>query len=121
VIGQARWLSVALLGFVWLLLSAAEKKERRPPPWEKPVQVGRYLFLENCSVCHEINKPKGKKLGPSLFRFFQNEKTPLTGFPPTEDFMISKVKVGGVFMPAFRDVLSDDEIAKIIAFIRTKH
>ena len=38
----------------WLLISLAVMSvharagERTPPPWEKPLRVGRYLYLENC-------------------------------------------------------------------------
>lgn len=93
--------------------------EKKLPPWEKPIQVGRFLYLQNCSVCHEINKPESKKLGPVLHKVFEMEKMPFSGLPVSEQFIAIKMKVGGGIMPAFFDVLSDDEIDKIIQFMKT--
>ncbi|HUJ21523.1 MAG TPA: cytochrome c [Bryobacteraceae bacterium] len=98
----------------------ASAADRNPPPWEKPLRAGRYLYRENCSVCHEINRPKRYKFGPNLFRLFQNEKLPLSGGKPTEEYVTAKIKNGGPVMPAFRDVLSEEQIADLIAFIRSR-
>ena len=67
-----------------VLAGATSGAEKKLPPWEKPLHVGRYLYLENCSVCHEINKAETNKLGPTLFRLFQNEKLPFSGGKPSE-------------------------------------
>ena len=115
-IAGKRW-ALVLLAAAALPLAA---EERNPPPWEKPLREGRYLYLENCSVCHEINKPKRSKFGPSLFRLFQNEKLPLTGGKPTEEYVAAKIKNGGPIMPAFRDYLTDPQIGKLIAYIRSR-
>lgn len=114
-----RWAAAALVVMAALTpaVSAAGKK---PPPWEKPIQVGRYLHLENCAVCHEINKPKSAKLGPSLFRLFQNEKLPFSGGKPSVEYVRFKIQLGGDVMPAFVNKLSGDQISKIIAYIQTK-
>lgn len=116
-----KWLLLPLAAALCLAWPAEAPKDRKPPPWEKPLAAGRILFRQNCSVCHEINKPESKKYGPSLFRLFQNEKTPLTGFPPTEEYVIAKIKTGGVVMPAFGNILTDDQISKILAFVRSRH
>ena len=116
-IGRARtWVLVLLAAAL-----PAGAGDKNPPPWEKPLLVGRYLYRENCSACHEINKPKKYKFGPSLFRLFQNEKLPLTGGKPTEEYVVAKVKNGGVIMPPFRRYLTDEQIGNLIAYIRSKH
>jgi hypothetical protein len=101
-------------------VTGAYGAEKKLPPWEKPVQAGRFLYREHCSVCHEINKPESKKLGPGLHRVFEMEKMPFSGLPVSEQFIGIKMKVGGGIMPAFFDVLSDDEIDKIIQFMKAK-
>ena len=98
-------------------LAAADKN----PPWEKPLREGRYLYLDNCSVCHEINRPKRNKFGPSLFGLFQSEKMPLSRAKPTDELVAAKIKNGGVIMPSFRDYLTDEQIEKLIAYIRSRH
>ncbi len=92
------------------------------PPWEKPLEVGRYLFLENCTVCHEIHKPKSAKLGPSLLRF---KKLPPERVKPFRGYIITKIKtggpvmpaLGGVAMPSFGATLTEEQIRKIAAFL----
>jgi mono/diheme cytochrome c family protein len=105
-------------GLAWAaLLPAADKTA---PPWEKPLLRGRYLYLSNCSVCHEINKAESKKLGPSLFRMYQNEKLPLSGGTPSEEYFRIKVMFGGDVMPAYVNRLSEEEIQLLSDFVRSK-
>lgn len=106
--GALTWAACAL---------AADKKA---PPWEKPLQKGRYLYLRNCSVCHEINKPETAKLGPSLFRMYQNEKLPLSGGTPSEEYFRVKVMFGGDVMPPYVNRLSEEEIQLLSDFVRSK-
>ena len=101
----------------WTSTFGADKKL---PPWEKPVQQGRYLYLEHCSVCHEINKPESEKAGPVLHQVFEKEQMPFSGLPVSEEYIEIKMKVGGGIMPSFMTVLTEDEIDKIVAFMRTK-
>jgi mono/diheme cytochrome c family protein len=105
---------------LFAVAAGASGAEKKLPPWEKPVKAGRYLYLEHCSVCHEINKPKSEKFGPVLHRVFEMEKMPFSGLPVSEEFIKIKMKVGGGIMPAFMEVLSDDEIDKIVVFMKTK-
>ncbi len=107
---KARWLPVLLLP---LFLPAAPPN-RKPPPWERPIQTGRYLFLENCSVCHEAMKPKSAKLGPSLLRF---KKVPPDRVKPFQQYIFTKVKGGGILMPPFGDTLTDDQIRQIAMYL----
>ena len=100
--------------------AAGRYRSHAVEPWEKPLQVGRYLYLENCSVCHEINKPETNKLGPSLFRLFQNEKLPFSDGKPSEPYVRIKIQFGGDVMPPFVNRLDPAGIEKIIAYIKTK-
>lgn len=113
------WVAVAFV-LAAALAPALAGADRKPPPWEKPIQVGRYLYLQNCSVCHEINKAATKKSGPSLFRLFQNEKLPFSGGKPSVEYVRFKTQFGGDVMPAFVNKLTGDQISKIIAYIQTK-
>ncbi len=110
----------AALAALLLFTGASPAATKKLPPWEKPLQVGRYLYLENCSVCHEINKAETKKLGPSLFRLFQNEKLPSSGGVPNEPYVRVKIQFGGDVMPPFVNKLTDKHIDRLIEFIRSK-
>ena len=113
-----RVLLLLLAGITWAAFALAADK--KAPPWEKPLQKGRYLYLRNCSVCHEINKPETNKLGPSLFRMYQNEKLPASGGTPSEEYFRIKVMFGGDVMPAYVNRLSEAEIQLLSDFVRSK-
>lgn len=109
-----------LLPMALMLAGVALAADKKAPPWEKPLQKGRYLYLQNCSVCHEINKPETGKLGPSLFRMYQNEKLPLSGGTPSEEYFRIKVMFGGDVMPPYVNRLSEEEIRLLSDFVRSK-
>jgi mono/diheme cytochrome c family protein len=113
-----RVLLLLAAGLTWTAFALAADK--KAPPWEKPLQKGRYLYLRNCSVCHEINKPETSKLGPSLFRMYQNEKLPFSGGTPSEEYFRVKVMFGGDVMPAYVNRLSEAEIQLLSDFVRSK-
>ncbi len=113
---RAAAITLLLLGAAASPLVASSKV----PPWEKPLQVGRNLYRENCIVCHDIHKAETKKLGPSLFRLFQNEKLPFSGGTPSEAYVDIKIQFGGDVMPAFVNKLTPGQIKRIIEYIRTQ-
>lgn len=94
------------------------------------VAIGRVLYAENCASCHGDNL-EGQ---PDWRRRLENGRMPA---PPHDEsghtwhhadrmlFDITKMGVGAVVpnyesdMPAFGDVLSDDEIRAILAFIKS--
>jgi mono/diheme cytochrome c family protein len=99
-----------------LLLAAAgaRAEERKAPPWEKPGRVARYLFLENCSVCHDTEKAKSKKIGPSLARF---KKVPAERSAAFRQYIMLKVQAGGIAMPSFKDALTEEQIRTIASYV----
>jgi mono/diheme cytochrome c family protein len=115
---SARFVLLLLPALTWAV--AALAADKKAPPWEKPLQKGRYLYLQNCSVCHEINKPETTKLGPSLFRMYQNEKLPFSGGTPSEEYFRIKVMFGGDVMPAFVNRLNEQEIKLLSDFVRSR-
>ena len=99
---------------------AAYAADRKSPPWEKRGALGEDLYRENCMVCHDVDKPKSRKLGPSLYHLFKNEKLPLSGGKPSREYVMVKVKFGGQIMPPFIKRLNDAEIAALVDFLETK-
>ena len=90
------------------------------PPWEKSrLDVGQDLFRENCAVCHDIEKPVSKKLGPTLHHAFKREKLS-SGAKPSRLYIITRIKFGGAVMPAFAKKLTDSEIETLVDFIASR-
>ena len=111
---------------LWLLLvSAASFAADNPPPWEKPdstLRLGQYLFRENCTVCHDIDKDQKstRKMGPSLHHLFKNPRLPLSKGKPNRDYVMVRIQYGGPVMPAFVKKMSSEQMAALVAYLESK-
>lgn len=75
--------------------------------------AGAVLFRDKgCAYCHGLNLA-GTKKAPSLADV-RNDKA------WTPDKMTDQILNGGQKMPPFRESLSDEEIAQLVAFLRAK-
>jgi cytochrome c2 len=101
-------LSAALCLSATLALSAADKKG---DPGK-----GKELF-EPCSVCHNADTTE-KKIGPGLKGLFKRDKL-ASGKKVTDANIRARIDEGGNGMPAYKDMLSDEEKANIIAYLKT--
>ena len=77
---------------------------------------GKEIF-EQCSVCHNADSTE-KKLGPGLKGLFKAEKM-ANGKAPTEANVQAKIDEGGGGMPAYKDMLSAEEKANLMAYLKT--
>src|ERR1043165_2071416 len=94
---------------------------RRPIPWEKDhLRAGQMLYRANCVVCHDIDRPKSNKPGPSFYQLFKRDKMPIASMKPNRDYIKVRVRFGGQLMPAFRQWLSEAEIDTLIDYIASK-
>lgn len=81
---------------------------------EADAKAGALLFRDKgCAYCHGPGGI-GTKKAPSLVNIRENKT-----WPPEQ--MTEQILNGGDKMPPFRDSLSDEEIAKLIAYLRAKH
>jgi cytochrome c2 len=77
---------------------------------------GKDVF-EQCSVCHNVDTDE-KKMGPSLKGLFKKQKL-TNGKPVTEANVLEQINTGGNGMPAYADILSADDKANVIAYLKT--
>lgn len=89
---------------------AAEKKGN--------VGKGKEVFQGQCAVCHNADN-REKKMGPGLKGLFKQEKLAFNGKKPTDANVRARIDEGGNGMPAFKDMLSDDEKNDLIAYLKT--
>ncbi len=99
--------------FVAAMLSAAV-----PAAAQKPAnpQKGKEVF-DQCGVCHSATTDE-KKVGPSLKGLFKKAKM-TNGQKPTESNVIAIINKGKGTMPAFEDVLTKEEKADLLAYLKT--
>lgn len=79
---------------------------------------GNELFDEQCSSCH-FAASVDVKIGPGLKLLFAREKLQSNGKPVTDANVLEKIDKGGGRMPAFKDTLSADDKADLIAYLKT--
>jgi cytochrome c len=77
---------------------------------------GKEVF-EQCSVCHNSDSAE-KKMGPGLKGLFKNAKM-VNGKAPTEANVKAKINEGGNGMPAYADMLTDQEKTDLLAYLKT--
>ena len=78
---------------------------------------GKEVF-DQCTVCHNADSDE-KKIGPGLKGLFKKDKLTSSGKAPTEANVRAKINEGGNGMPAYKDILSDDEKTDLIAYLKT--
>ena len=94
-----------------LLAGTAVAAEKQGDP-----EKGKEVF-QQCSVCHNSDSTE-KKMGPGLKGLFKQDKM-TNGKKPTEANVRAKVDEGGNGMPAYKEILSDDEKNDLIAYLKT--
>jgi mono/diheme cytochrome c family protein len=77
---------------------------------------GKEVF-EQCAVCHNADSDE-KKTGPGLKGLFKKDKL-VNGKKPTEANIRTKIDEGGNGMPAYKDLLSDQEKDDLVAYLKT--
>jgi cytochrome c len=81
---------------------------------------GKDVF-EQCTVCHNADSDEKKgaqKAGPGLKSLFKRDKL-INGKKPTEGNIRAQIDDGGNGMPAYKDLLSDQEKDDLIAYLKT--
>lgn len=77
---------------------------------------GKDVF-DQCAVCHNADSDE-KKTGPGLKGLFKKDKL-TNGKKPTEANIRARIDEGGNGMPAYKDLLSDQEKDDLIAYLKT--
>jgi len=79
-------------------------------------EKGKAVF-EQCAICHNPDSDE-KKMGPGLKGLFKRDKL-FNGKKPTEANIRARIDDGGNGMPAYKDMLSDQEKDDLIAYLKT--
>jgi cytochrome c2 len=79
-------------------------------------EKGKEVF-EQCAVCHSATTDE-KKVGPSLKGLYKRGKLK-NGKPVNDANVRAVINAGGNGMPAYADMLSDDEKDNVIAYLKT--
>lgn len=101
---------------VAICLALAAGPKMAPAAGKGDAAKGKEVF-EQCTVCHNADSEE-KKMGPGLKGLFKREKL-TNGKKPTEANIRTQVDEGGKGMPAYKEMLSDQEKDDLIAYLKT--
>ena len=79
-------------------------------------EKGKEAFGQ-CAMCHNVDKPD-KKMGPSLMGLYKKDKM-ANGKAVSDENVMAVINEGGSGMPAYKDILSDEERADVLAYLKT--
>jgi len=80
--------------------------------------AGRQLYDNYCDRCHEPYSSRGKK-GPGLKGVFKQQYLSLSGLPANDERVSDIIKNGRAKMEGFGQVMTDQQIKDLIAYLHT--
>jgi len=105
-----------------LLLLVGCEAERRKSDAElglNPQQsAGRKVYDAYCDRCHQPYSSHGKQ-GPGLSGIFKRQDLPLSGLPANDERVAEIVRFGRAKMPGYGQVLSQQQITDLLAYLHT--
>ena len=84
-----------------------------------PQQIaGRRIYDNYCDRCHAPYSSRGRQ-GPSMKGVFQRPYLPMSGMPANDDRVTDIVRLGRNKMPGFAQVLGQQQINDLLAYLHT--
>jgi mono/diheme cytochrome c family protein len=80
--------------------------------------AGRRVYDNYCDRCHEPYSTRGKK-GPSMKGVFKQPYLPISGLPANDERVGEIIRFGRSKMQGFGQVLSEQQIQDLLAYIHT--
>jgi mono/diheme cytochrome c family protein len=111
-----------LFSAVLILVLAGCDIERRKSDAElglDPQQAaGRKIYDNYCDRCHAPYSSHGRQ-GPSMKHIFRKQFLPMSGMPANDDRVTDIIKMGRNKMPAYGQVLNQQQIDDLLAYLHT--
>ena len=102
-------------------LTACEVERRRSDAelGLNPQQAsGRHIYDQYCERCHSAYSSKDRK-GPSLKGVFKRQYLSASGMPANDDRVGDIVRLGRNKMEGFGQILTQDQINDLLAYLHT--
>jgi cytochrome c len=79
---------------------------------------GKEVFVDKCSMCHNADSDQ-KKIGPGLKGLSKRGTFTVNGNKVTDENLKNWIENGDSLMPPFKDVLDEQQIKDVIAYVKT--
>jgi len=107
---------------VWMAACSGCEVQRRKTDAElglTPQQAaGRHIYDQYCDRCHAPYSSRGRQ-GPSLQGIFKKPYLAMSGMPANDQRVGEIIRVGRNKMEGFGNVLSDEQINDLVAYLHT--
>jgi mono/diheme cytochrome c family protein len=80
--------------------------------------AGRRIYDNYCDRCHAPYSSRGRQ-GPSMKHLFRKKYLPMSGMPANDERVTDVIKMGRNKMPAFGQVLNQQQIDDLLAYLHT--
>jgi len=80
--------------------------------------AGRRIYDNYCDRCHAPYSSHGRQ-GPSMKGIFKKQYLPMSGMPANDDRVTDIIKMGRNKMPAYSQVLDQQQITDLLAYLHT--
>jgi mono/diheme cytochrome c family protein len=108
--------SLAVTGAVLAQTKTTKKAATGRDP--AAVARGKEMFQQKCSTCH-YDTSDAKKIGPGLKGIGKRGTFTVNNNKVTDESLKTWIENGDSLMPPFKDVLEDNQIKDVIAYVKT--
>jgi len=115
--------TIALIGIAWFctaLLSGCTVERRKSDAelgLNEQQARGRQIYDQRCIRCHEPYSNREIQ-GPSLHAIFKKPQFP-SGIKASDERMVDVIEMGKSKMPSFRNVLTEQQMQDLLAYLHT--
>ena len=114
-------LGFALLGFSVAVLAQdppAKTAPKKATAAKGSATKGKEVFDQKCGICHFADSD-AKKIGPGLKGISKRGTFTVNNNKVTDDNLKTWIENGDSLMPPFKDVLDEQQIKDVIAYVKT--
>jgi cytochrome c len=115
-------LGMAALALLMAGMALAQDSSTKTAPKKTAAKAsptkGKEVFAEKCSMCHNADSDQ-KKIGPGLKGLSKRGTFTVNGNKVTDENLKNWIENGDSLMPPFKDVLDEQQIKDVIAYVKT--
>jgi len=113
------YLCVSVMSLLFLTGCDVQRRKSDEELGLNPQQIaGRRVYDNYCDRCHAPYSSRGRQ-GPSMQGVFQRKYLPMSGMPANDDRVTDIVRLGRNKMPGYAQVLSQQQINDLLAYLHT--
>jgi mono/diheme cytochrome c family protein len=120
VLGTAALGTALAVAGVGLAQTSSKSTKKTPATKADPAAIarGKELFQQKCSTCH-YDTSDAKKIGPGLKGLNKRGTFTVNNNKVTDENLKTWIENGDSLMPPFKDVIEDNQIKDVIAYVKT--